>query len=166
MLSRIFYYSLLLPLSRLPFPVLYFLSDVLFVLFYHVAGYRKKVVRKNIRNSFPNKNDQECLAIERAFYRHFCDLIFESLKVFTISAEEVHQRMKIKNPEVANRFFDEGKSIIIAGGHYNNWELFAVAINEAVKHQVKAIYKPLANKYFDQKMHSTRGKFGLQLVHH
>jgi KDO2-lipid IV(A) lauroyltransferase len=166
MLSRIFYYGLLLPLSRLPFPVLYFMSDALFVVFYHVAGYRKKVVRTNIRNSFPDKTEKERLAIERAFYRHFCDLVFESLKVFTISAEEVHQRMKIKNPELADRFFKEGRSIIIAGGHYNNWELFAVAIDEAIRHQAKGIYKPLANKYFDRKMQLTRGKFGLELVHH
>ncbi|MFZ5970822.1 MAG: lysophospholipid acyltransferase family protein [Bacteroidota bacterium] len=165
-INRLFYYGFILPISRLPFSALYFFSDVLYILFYYVARYRKKVIRGNIRRSFPDKTEQEWIPIEKEFYRHFCDLILESLKVFTISAKQVHQRMKIRNPELANQFFNEGRSIIIAGGHYNNWELFAVAIDEAIKHQAKGIYKPLSNKYFDRKMQATRSKYGLELVHH
>lgn len=150
-----------MPISYLPYPVLYVLSDGLYFLVYRVVGYRRKVVIKNIANSFPEKSHQERMQIVRAFYRHFCDLVVESLKVFTISEAEVKQRMKLVNPEFSDRFFDKGQSVIIAGGHYNNWELFAVAIDSEIKHQTVALYKTLKNKFFDEKMRSTRSKYGL-----
>lgn len=150
-----------MPISYLPYPVLYVLSDGLYFLVYKVVGYRRKVVIQNITNSFPEKSHQEHMQIVRAFYHHFCDLVMESFKVFTISEAEVKQRMKLLNPEFSDRFFDKGQSVIIAGGHYNNWELFAVAIDSEIKHQTVALYKTLKNKFFDEKMRATRSKYGL-----
>jgi len=86
------------------------------------------------------------------------------LKVFTISEKDIHERMVLKNPDVIDRFFNESKSVIVAGGHYNNWELFAVAIDSVVKHQTIAIYKPLTSLYFDEKMRETRSKYGLRMI--
>lgn len=162
--GKILYYLVILPVSLLPYFFLYRISDFLFFLFYYVLGYRKKVIVGNVKRSFPDKSGEEHKRIAKAFYRHFADLIVESLKVFTISKREVDERMKFLNPELINRYFDEGKSVIMAGGHYNNWELFAVAIDQAVKHQSIAIYKPLSNKFFDEKMRATRGKYGLEMI--
>ncbi len=153
-----------MPISYLPYPVLYALSDGLYFLIYKVVGYRRKVVIRNIANSFPEKSRQEHTQIVRAFYRHFCDLVVESLKVFTISEAEVKHRMKLLNPEFSDRFYEKGQSVIIAGGHYNNWELFAVAIDSEIKHQTVALYKTLKNKFFDEKMRATRSKYGLVMT--
>lgn len=163
-LNNLFYYGVIIPISRLPFSLLYGLSDFMYYVMYYLAGYRKKVVLKNIKNSFPEKTNTEHVEIAKKFYRHFCDLTLESLKVFTISEKEVHERMVLKNPEVSDKYFNQGRSVIIAGGHYNNWELFAVAIDSMVKHQTIAIYKPLTSKYFDQKMRETRSKYGLRMI--
>lgn len=163
-LNNLFYYGIIIPISRLPFPRLYGLSNFMYYVMYYVAGYRKTVVLKNIRNSFPEKTNAEHIQIAKKFYRHFCDLTLESLKVFTISEKDVHDRMVLKNPEVSDKFFDQGRSVIIAGGHYNNWELFAVAIDAMIKHKSIAIYKTLTSKYFDEKMRETRSKFGLRMI--
>ncbi len=158
------YYLVIIPISLLPFPLLYGLSDFLYVLIYHVTGYRKKVVLQNIRNSFPEKSEKECLDISKKFYRHFCDLIVESLKAFTISDKQIAKRVICNNPELIDKYHEQKRSVIIAGGHYNNWEIFAVAINRLIKHSAAGIYTPLTNKYFDIKMRKTRSKYGLQLV--
>lgn len=163
-INAILYYLVILPISRLPFSVLYRLSDFLYFLFYHVIGYRKKIVISNIKNSFPHKSEQEQIAIAREFYKHFCDLILESLKTFTISEKEVQKRVTCINPELINKYYEQNKSIIIAGGHYNNWELFAVGVDKLIKHQAVGIYKPLSNKYFDEKMRKTRSKYGLIMI--
>ncbi len=162
--NAIFYYGVLIPVSYLPYSVLYALSDGLYILLYRIIGYRKKVVLKNILNSFPQKSHEQHVQIMSDFYRHFCDLILESFKVFTISEQEVRGRMKIINPEYMNRFFEKGQSVILAGGHYNNWELFAVAIDAAIEHKAVAIYKPLSNAYFDKKMRDSRGQYGLKMI--
>jgi KDO2-lipid IV(A) lauroyltransferase len=164
LLNFLFFYGVLIPLSYLPYPVLYFISDGLYLVLYRMVGYRKKIVLQNIANSFPRKSDQEQKSIVKAFYRHLCDLVVESIKGFTISEAQVKQRMKIINPEYIDRFFDKGQSVILAGGHYNNWELFAVAIDAPIKHKAVALYKPMTNKYFDDKMRRSRSKYGLAMV--
>jgi len=163
-LTSLFFYGVIVPISHLPFRLLYVLSDGLYVFMYRVIGYRKKVVLQNIIKSFPDKTADQHQQIASDFYRHFCDLIVESLKVFSISQEEVEERMKVVNPEFIDRFFDQGKSVIMAGGHYNNWELFAMAIDGAIKHKAVAIYKPLTSLFFDKKMRESRSKYGLEMI--
>lgn len=162
--NALLYYCFIIPISLLPYKVLYAFSDGLFYLMYYVIKYRKAVVLKNISRSFPEKKPVEHTNIAKQFYRHFCDVILESFKIFTISEDEVKKRMIVVNPELFTPFYEQKRSIIFAGGHFNNWELFAVAINPPVKHQVIAIYKRLRNKYFDEKMRQSRGKFGLKLI--
>jgi len=90
MLSKVLYYLFLKPLSYLPMWFLHRISDVLFVIAYYVFPYRKKVVIENLTNSFSQKSPQEIREISRKFYRHFCDIIVESVKLFSISDEEAH----------------------------------------------------------------------------
>ncbi|HSH66903.1 MAG TPA: lysophospholipid acyltransferase family protein [Bacteroidia bacterium] len=163
-LNFLLYYLVIIPISLLPFPLLYGLSDFLFFLFYYIIGYRKKVIFSNIQRSFPELSNKEHILISKKFYRHFCDLILESLKTFTISEKEVLKRVTCKNPELINRYYDKNQSVIIAGGHYNNWEIFAVAVNALIKHKAIGIYKPLSNLYFDKKMRNTRSKYGLYMI--
>jgi len=162
--SLLLYYCILIPVSLLPFRVLYFLSDVMYVIMYRILGYRKKVVYNNIRNSFPHETREYHFRIMNEFYHHLCDLVVESIKVFTISEQAVLERMICRNPEVFNRYFEENRSVIIAGGHFNNWELFAVAVHRFIRHRPVGIYQPLTSKFFDRKMRETRGKFGLEML--
>ena len=68
LLHGLFYY-LCLPfiylLAILPFPLLYFFSDGVYVLLYHVLGYRRKIVRENLVKSFPEKQAKEIGEIEK-----------------------------------------------------------------------------------------------------
>jgi KDO2-lipid IV(A) lauroyltransferase len=129
-----------------------------------VVGYRKKVVFNNLRNSFPGKSEAELTKLMKLFYHHFADLLVESLAMFTISEKEATRRMKFNNPEILDKYFEQGRSVILAGGHFNNWELFAVAVDGSLKHATVALYKPLQNKFFDKKMRDTRGKYGLKMM--
>ncbi len=164
LLNLFFYYGILIPVSYLPYPVLYLLSDTLYVIIYRMIGYRKIVVFQNIANSFPEKSSEERQQIADDFYRHLCDLVVESIKTFTITEKQIQQRFKITNPDFIDRFYDRHQSVILAGGHYNNWELFAVAIDAPIKLKAIALYKPLSNIFFDEKMRTSRGKFGLKMI--
>lgn len=164
-INRIFYYGIVLPISLLPFPVLYLFSDILAFLMYYVVGYRKKVVFENLKNSFPEKSKEERVRIAKKFYRHFCDITLESLKMFTISEKDARERMVYSGLEVPQKYFEQNKSMIVAMAHYNNWEMVAVTVDQQTEHQALAIYKPLTNKYFDKKMLSSREKYGLKMIH-
>ena len=164
MFTKIFYYILILPISLLPYPLLYLLSDILFFIIYIIIGYRKKVVFSNLCNSFPDKNNDELKIIMISFYRHFCDIIIETIKGFNISEKQIRKRLVIKNPEFSNYFVKQGKSIIFVGGHYNNWEICAQAFSMYSDHKCIGIYKPLSNSFLNKKLYDSRSKFGLNLV--
>lgn len=162
--AKILYYLFLIPLSRMPFAMLYALSDFMFFVLYYLVGYRKDVVFKNLKNSFPEKSDKELKSIQKQFFRHLCDLIVESIKGFTISTRQIMSRVHFKNNEVLDKYFDQGKSIVIITGHYNNWEMVGTSSGTGIRHQGLGIYKPLSNKFFDGKMRKSRERHGIIMV--
>ena len=163
-MNFIFYYFFILPISYLPKYFLYFFSNLLYVFLGRVLKYRKKIIHKNLKNSFPEKSENEIFEIRNNFYKHFCDLIVESFSGFSISRKSIEQKITIKNQDLLNEFAVKGQNIILIGGHYNNWEMTAQRMPLVFKHELFAIYKPIKNKFYDRKMKSSREKFGLNMI--
>jgi len=158
------YYLVLKPISFLPFFALYGLGRIIFFFVYRVFGYRKPVVMENLKKSFPNKSSDELAQISKNFYRHLSNLIVESIKIFSISGESAQKRMTLGETDEINAFYDNNQSVLMVGGHYSNWELFAVAIDQQIKHDTYAVYSPLKNEFMDRKMRESRGRYGLKLI--
>lgn len=145
----------------LPMQVLYVLSDILYLLVYYVVRYRLKVVRRNMKASFPDKTEGELLKIEREFYHHFCDYIVETLKLMHISEKELQRRAFVTNPEFINNLMDQGYStFVVYMGHYGNWEWFSGSTSRFDRLKMYQIYRPLRNKAFDKLFINLRTKFG------
>lgn len=144
--------------------MMYSISNFLFVVFYYLIRYRRKVIVSNIYSSFPNKSNEEKKLLVRQYYRHFCDLLLESLKNISISSSQLNDRVKFENVELLDGYYNQGKSVIALGGHYGNWEMFLMAAGRVSKLKQFAAYKTLANPYFDRKLKSIRGNFGLSLL--
>ncbi|WP_455640472.1 lysophospholipid acyltransferase family protein [Parabacteroides sp.] len=147
--------------AMLPMPVLYVLSDILYILIYRVMRYRLKVVRRNLEASFPDKSEIELRRLEREFYHHFADYIMETIKLAHISEEEVLRRAYIKNPELATQLQAEGqKTVMMLMGHYGNWEWFSSASMIFKDSRLWQIYRPLNNKAVDRLFIYLRTRFG------
>ncbi|MDP3468214.1 MAG: lysophospholipid acyltransferase family protein [Daejeonella sp.] len=155
---------LLYLISLLPFPVLYFLSDTLYIILYYIIKYRRKVVADNLSNSFPEKSKSELEQIEKRFYRYLADLILESVKTISISAKEIKKRFVFKNLEIMKTYIRNGKSLIAVSGHYGNWEWGTVAIGLQLKDKALIVYKPLSDKRFEVLITSMRSRFGSMMV--
>jgi KDO2-lipid IV(A) lauroyltransferase len=162
--ARLVFYLFLKPISLLPYWALYRVSDLVYLVFRTVFPYRKKVIIENIMMAFPMYNETQRYALMNAFYRHIADVFVESFKNFSIRESEVHQRMVCRNPELLDEIALKGKGIVLCGGHYNNWELYALAAPAHFSGRTMAIYKKIKNPWFDQKMRQTRGRTGLELV--
>jgi Kdo2-lipid IVA lauroyltransferase/acyltransferase len=147
-------------LSLMPFWFLYFVSDILFLVIYYLVGYRRKVVQQNLQHAFPDKTDLERQDIERKFYRHFADLIVETIKTISISRAELARRVTIANPEVVEKLLHTDRKLVGVAGHYCNWELLAMAIAAITEKKFMVIYKPLSNKIFDKFFIRTRSRLG------
>lgn len=162
--GMLYYYALLFLvkiLSYLPFRVLYVLSDVFFFPFYFVIRYRRKIVRKNLTESFPDKSIDEIVRIEKKFYHFFIDMTLESCKLMSITPEEIGRRMKFTNIEMANEMLAGGKSVSLFLGHYGNWEWVSSMSLWLYKDAVIAqIYHKLRNKSMDRIMRKLRERMG------
>ncbi len=164
LINYILYYLIIIPISLLPYQLLYAFSDFVFVIMYHLVGYRKKVVRTNLKNSFPTKTHAEIITIEKKFYHHFCDLIVETLKTFTITEKEVRERFVYVNPDFLNDYSKKGQSVVGVTAHYGNWEWGALSMGLNIDHKVMGIFHRLKSDFWDKKLRSSRGKFGIDLI--
>ncbi len=158
--------KLLTLLSRLPFPVLYAISDVVCFFVHHVLGYRLRVVRTNLRNAFPEKSEKERRAIESRFYHFLCDYAFETLKLLTISKEEIMKRMRFEGVSEVEEIIQEKQFAFVYLGHYCNWEwVSTMPLWYADSATLGAqIYRPLKSKFMDKLFFGLRTRFGAENI--
>lgn len=145
----------------LPMRMLYFLSDILYVLIYRVVRYRVRVVRSNMKASFPDKSEKELRKMESDFYHHFSDYIVETMKLGHISLEEINKRAVINNPEVIDELTEKGHTcFVLLMGHYANWEWYTASASFMKDVKIYQIYRPLNNKAVDKLFIYLRTRFG------
>ena len=155
-----FIYGVLKLHAFLPLKVLFVFADILYVLTYHIVRYRRKMVRKNLTNSFPDKSSSEILTIEKDFYHHFCDYFFETIKLLHISDNEMEQRMKFHELDLLADVMKDHKSCIMYLGHYGNWEWVPSIGLHVPQDIVKAqIYQRISSKSFDEIFIKLRTRF-------
>lgn len=144
-------YSVCYAVSLLPFWILYILSDLSYLIVYHIVRYRRKLVRKNLIESFPDKDTEEIIKIEKRFYHWLCDYLFETIKLLSISKEEMMKRMKFRGIEKMNSVATESRSCTVYIGHYCNWEWITSARLWMSEDMIGTqIYHVLENKVFDK----------------
>ena len=153
--------------SLLPLSVLYFISDViLYPLVYYVARYRLKVVRRNLRNSFPDKSHNELKSIEKKFYRHFADLLVEIVHGYRASDEEMREHVVFENVDLVENLAQKTHGVIAYLGHMGNWEWIADLNKRFVDRSMVEynIYRQLKNPNSDKMMLELRGKRGGECI--
>lgn len=136
--------KLIFAFSRLPFGVLFAISRFVSFVMYRVVRYRLKVVRDNLKRIFPEKDERELRTMEYKFYRHFSDYFFETLKLLTLTKEQLNERIVLKNPDEINQFLDHGQSVFLYAAHFGNWDWVAVFVNY-IHTPILAFYQPQAN---------------------
>ncbi|MXN90692.1 lipid A biosynthesis acyltransferase [Flavobacterium sp. Sd200] len=164
LLGYIVLYPIFWFISILPFRVLYFLSDILYVVAYKIVGYRKKTVRLNLALALPHLSAKERLDIERKFFHHFCDTLVEMIKTINISEKEMKKRFILENIELVHEYEAKGKSIALICAHYGSYEWLLIMNKYLSTHKGYGIYKTIRNKYFDALVKKIRNKFDAYLI--
>jgi KDO2-lipid IV(A) lauroyltransferase len=163
LLVYILVYPIIWLISILPFRVLYIKSSFISFIFYYIIGYRKKMVLDNLKIAFPEKSGKELKSIRRKFYRHFVDVFMEMIKSFTISKKTLAKHYKYTNIELFDELYKDGKSIVLVGSHYANWE-WIIGLSAHVKYKSYAAFTRVNNKYFNKKVLHSREKFGAKFI--
>ncbi|WP_420150057.1 lysophospholipid acyltransferase family protein [Spirosoma sp.] len=146
-------------LSRLPFSILYGISNVLYFLLLHIIRYRRQVIQENLKLSFPEKSAAEINQIAKGFYRNLADIIVETIKLPALSPDELKRRVKITNIDVIQPRIQAGQTVIGMTSHQGNWEWIpAIMVLNGIP--VDSIYKPLSSPFYEKLMLYIRASFG------
>lgn len=157
------YYLFVLPLAYLPLGISYLFARFFYLLTF-LFPYRKKVILKNLRLSFPHKTEAEIQKLKQDFYSHFSDILIEGLKNLVISKKQLLKRFQIANPELMTTLHQKGKSVLLVSGHYNNWEWMITSQALQFPHKAIGIGQPLTAKFWDKKVNERRSRFGMHVV--
>lgn len=145
-------------------PLLYLLSDGVYVLIYYVFGYRRKVVMQNLLIAFPEKSEAERKKIAKKFYHNFLDTFVEIIKL--LSASESFLRKRIKGNwdmvnEIAKR---NGKPAQVHLGHTFNWEWANYMAAKDLVYKFLVVYMPIKNAAVDKIFFKMRSRGGTGLI--
>lgn len=150
----------LVALSRLPLSVLYLLSDVLYFFSCYVIRYREEVIRRNLRNSFPEKNEKELRQIQKQFYRNLCDFGIETLKFRTISFEEIQRRVAFNSSPELEKYAADNQPVFYLLSHQFNWEWLLGTAGLSLPFKLDFVYQEQSNKFFNKFSLDSRTRFG------
>lgn len=149
--------------SKLPYRALYAISDIAYLVLYNIVRYRRDIVRSNITSAFPEKSMEECIAIEHGFYRWFCDYFVETVKLMSVSRQELLRHIEFRGTDKIEECFDRGQTCAGILGHYGNWELLSATGLVIKKHPeavIGLIYHPLRSQLFDRLFINMRQSMG------
>jgi KDO2-lipid IV(A) lauroyltransferase len=148
--------------ALLPFRILFFISDFMYFILFHIIRYRRKLTLKNLNKAFPDKTATEIRKIEKEFYRHFCDYFVETVKLLHISDSQMQKRFVFHQIEAARQFLDKKQPVVLMLGHYGNWEWvlsITIHLKGGADMVIGQVYRPLNNKAFDRFFLRLRKRF-------
>ncbi|MDA3954958.1 MAG: lysophospholipid acyltransferase family protein [Bacteroidales bacterium] len=143
----------------LPDFILFGIADIIYFIIYYIINYRKKIVCKNLKKSFPEKSDIELQLISKKFYRQLGDTIIENIALFKMTKKRILQKVEFEETDIFEKLYKKNKNIVGVSAHLYNWELM-LAIPKVIPHKVLGIYKPLNNNFVNEQINKMRSKFG------
>ncbi|MDD2963845.1 MAG: lysophospholipid acyltransferase family protein [Bacteroidales bacterium] len=164
-ITWLFYQAFTWLAARVPFVVLYGLSNAMAFILRNILRYRRRVVRNNIVMSFPTWNLGQVKKLEKQLYLNLTDVVLETMKIPAMSHDTIAGRFTLK-PNPALRGYCESKqSLVIVSAHFGNWEWGACAVPEMVEPlESVGFYKPIKNKKIDASEKEIRALGGTQIV--
>ena len=149
-------------LSRLPLRVHHAFADwLIYPLMMYVVRYRRRLVAKNLRLSFPDKTEAERKQIARDFYHQFCYTIVETVYGYRMTDEEMKERVVFEGMDEVNQLVDAAGGGLFMLAHFGNWEWMA-SVQQWVSPGVTAlhVYRRLKSEAMDKLMLDIRSKRG------
>ncbi len=149
-------------LSLLPLRVHHAFADwLIYPLMMYVVRYRRRLVAKNLRLSFPGKTEAERKQIARDFYHQFCYTIVETVYGYRMTDEEMKERVVFEGMDEVNQLVDAAGGGLFMLAHFGNWEWMA-SVQQWVSPGVTElnVYRRLKSEAMDKLMLDIRSKRG------
>lgn len=152
--------GMIVVLSQLPLKFHYFMGDVFAWIAMNLLKYRFGMVWMNLSRAFPEKKYKELKSVVKDFYRHFGEIIAETIWFGGSDYRRLVRQgiVEIRNPEVLNEMYDTAPSVTILNSHCGNWEILGGMIGymgakgqpcSFTENDISVVYKRLSSEVAD-----------------
>ena len=161
--------GLLRVISALPLGFHYAWAGFFAWLLRDVMHYRRDVVMINLSRAFPDKKYKELKQISNAFYKHFGEVIAETIWFGGCrNPERLHRKRLVEytNLDTVEAVLAESPGVVVLNSHFGNWELTGGCLtydyrpdserSKMEANDIIAVYKPLSSKMWDEIMRVNR----------
>jgi Kdo2-lipid IVA lauroyltransferase/acyltransferase len=160
LITALFFFSGVVLIGILPFPLLYGFSNFFSFLLHKVFKYRRSVIVANLTRVYPTLSIEERENLIKQIYRNISDIFLEGLKAFLMPHKHVVKRHRVLNPDIIDPYLKKGISLLGLTGHYSNWEWGSLSASGQIKTGAVALYKKLNNPFVDRFVRASRMKYG------
>jgi len=159
------FFSKLYPLmGKLPVKILHLIAYPLYLIAYYGVEKRRDVVLSNLKNSFPDKPIAEINHLAKLSFKHLVYVIIEAIKTGSLTEDEIRERITFRNPELLDKYAEQGQSVLLLAAHYCNWEWLLAGCSLQLPFPIDAVYKPLRDEAVDELMKKSRSRFGAKPI--
>ena len=123
----------------------YVVESLLFVLLCYCLRYRMKVVKRNLRNSFPEKSDRELAVLRRKFYWTLAEVFVDTIDLAHMTPAKGRRILKVKGLDEHLKHID-GRDWIAMTAHFGCWEYCSFWGLYVPSQIVVAVYHPLESR--------------------
>ncbi|MBI4820294.1 MAG: lysophospholipid acyltransferase family protein [Deltaproteobacteria bacterium] len=105
-------------------------------LLFGLIGYRRRVIRENLKTAFPELDRVARRVVARDFGRHITLSLFEVFRAPRYAATPLDQLFEVTGLEHYEAAARNGRGVLALSGHLGNWELVATGIARALPNTV------------------------------
>lgn len=121
---------------------------IYFVLRY-VARYRRKLIVRQLSESFPERSKAEIVALCDEYYHILAETFVGTMTLAGMSGKKKQEVLDVTVPEHIMKVV-EGKHFVYLSSHHNFWEFAQFAGLKFTNHLTLCAYHPLTSKAWDE----------------
>ena len=140
------------------------LSPVLAGLFFYLIPIRKSTTIENLKNAFPDLDNNKIKKTAFNCFNSFCITLIEILYMPAMNESEIKKQVKCINPDLIKSKFDEQKGVILLSAHYGNWEYVATSVAAQLGIPFSVVVKAQRNPYVTGWMNRVRTRWNNQII--
>jgi KDO2-lipid IV(A) lauroyltransferase len=133
-------------------------------LFYAVDRRHRRIALQNVAAAFPWKPEAERRALVRNVFGHFGRLLFELLKISSLSRDDILSRVEFEGGDRVTEAHAKGRGVLFFTGHFGYWEIQAIA-HAAAYAPIGVLARPLDNHHLHDLLERMRGCTGNWVIY-
>lgn len=126
----------------------YYILKPIVAFILRISGYRYKVIKTNLRNSFPQKNEKEINKVARRYYSFLGEVVIDTINLVGASEKRKDYVADWVNSKEMNEKLC-GKDWIAVGAHYGCWEYMLLWSRQLQDSKLMGVYHPMESIVFE-----------------